>query len=192
MWPQYLDKFFPVKITTQSDVLVIDDRRPSDDLALSVLFMALAVFVSAMIFRPLVADGLYWPLAVFLLPALIFSVRSLLLPIREVYVFDKGRDTYRFRRWSVLKRRTTQGSLSQIRAVQIEKQVLRARKGQSRKELFRVALLLHHSLLLGSSDTLVLREDWPLGFSYGSEAQIAFAIANFLNLPTPETITLDI
>lgn len=192
MWRQYFDRLFPVNINTQSDVLGIDDRRPNGEMVLSVSLMAIALFVSAMIFRPAIADGIYWPLAIFLLPAPIFAVRSLLLPIREVYVFDKGRDTYSLRRRSVLKSRTIQGSLSQIRAVQIERRlVVSGGKYHSRtREIFRVALLLHHDLLLGASDTLVLRDDWPLGSCYESESQIANAIANFLDLPIPQIISI--
>jgi hypothetical protein len=93
-----------------------------------------------------------------------------------------------------LKSQTTEGSLSQIRAVQIERRVVTNATEDSgtssTREIFQVTLLLHHEPLLGASDTLHLREDTPLGSGYASEAQIAYAIANFLKLPVPDTVTV--
>ena len=188
MWRQYLDRFFPVNIETQADVLVIEDRRLSDGLLLSVARAAGSLVFSATIFQPSIASGIYWPLVLFLLPAPIFGVRSLLLTFREKYVFDKGRDTYTFMRRSVLKSRTTEGSLSLIRAVQLERRTVTTE--HETREIFRVALLLQQGLLLGASDTLLPREDTALGSTYESEARIAYAIANFLNLPVPETVNM--
>ena len=190
IWREYLNKFFPVNIKTQPGVLVIDDRRPSDGMVLCVVLIASSLFISALLFRQMIAYGFYWLLALFLLPALVFGIRSLLLPIRELYIFDKNNDTYLIRRWSALRRQTTQGSLSQIRAVQIERRLLSGGEHHGTREVFRVALLLHQGLLLGASDSLLLREDSALDFSYGSESYIASAIANFLELPSPETITI--
>ena len=193
MWEQYLDRFFPVKIDAQADVLFIEDKRPGDGLLLSLVLAATALVISALMFRPAIASRLYWPLLLFLLPVLIFGVRSLLLPISERYVFDRSLDTYSFSRRSILKSRTTEGMLSQIRSVQIE----RARvvttagdSGSSTKELFYVTLLLQQGLLLGASDTVHLREESALGSRYESEAQIAYAVADFLKLPVPETVTV--
>jgi len=57
----------------------------------------------------------------------------------EKYVLDKGQDTYAFTRRSVLKSQTTVGSLSEIRAVQIERTT--ATTDNETREIFRVALL---------------------------------------------------
>jgi hypothetical protein len=189
VWRQYLDRFFPVNIETQeAGVLVIEDRRISDGLWLWVALAAGSIVFSAMIFRPSIASRLYWPLVLFLLPAPIFGVKSLLSTLREKYIFDKGRDTYTFTRRSALQSRTTQGSLSLIRAVQLERRTVRTE--HETREIFRVALLLQQGLLLGASDTILLREDTALGSTYASEAQIAYAIANFLNLRVPETVDM--
>lgn len=192
MWQEYLDRFFPVNIAKQSDSLLIEDKRPGDGLMLSVMLAGGSLLISALIFRPAIASGLYWPLVLFLLPVMIFGVRSLMLPIRERYVFDKGRDTYSFSRRSILKSQTTEGSLSQIRAVQIERRVVTSTSSEdsSTREIFYVTLLLHQGMLFGSSDTLHLREDAALGTRYESEAQLAYAIADFLKLPVPETVSV--
>ena len=179
---------FRVNIETKADVLVIEDRRPGDGLLLWVALAAGSLVFSALIFRPSIASRLYWPLVLFLLPAPIFGVKSLLSTWREKYVFDKGRDTYIFTRRSVLKSRTTESSLSLIRAVQIERRSVATAHGT--REIFHVALLLQQGLLLGASDTILLREDTGLGSSYESEARIAYAIANFLNLRVPETVDM--
>ena len=186
MWQQYFDNFFPVDINPQQDQLVIEDRRPGDNLLLSIVLALGALFISAALFRPLIAGGIYWPLVLFLLPAPIFGVRSLLLPFREKYVFNKGQGTYTFTRQSALKRETTEGDLSQIRAVQIERRAVTTDNGT--REVFRVALLLSQGLLLGMPDTLVLREETPVASGYESEARIAYAIANFLQVPVPEMV----
>lgn len=188
MWHEYLDRFFPVNIETKADVLVIDDRRLSDGLVLSVALAAGSLVFSALIFQPSIASGIYWPLVLFLLPAPIFVVRSLLLTFREKYVFDKGRDTYSFTLRSALKSQTTEGSLSLIRAVQLERMTVTTE--HETREIFRVALLQQQGLLLGASDTLLLREGTALGSSYESEARIAYAIADFLHLPVPDTVNL--
>jgi len=186
LWQLYRERFFPINISTQKDVLVIDDRRPGDNLLLFVTLLVGSLFISAILFRPLIANGIYWPLALFLLPTPIFAVKSLRRSFREEYVFDKSLETYTFKRRSVLKSLTTQGDLSQIRAVQIERTTVTTE--HRTEEVFRVVLLLRQGLLLGASDILPLREGLPLGSTYESEAQIANAIANFLDLGVPETV----
>jgi len=188
VWRQYLDRFFPVNIETKGDVLVIEDRRPGDGLLLSLALAAGSLTFSALIFQPSISSRLYWPLILFLLPAPIFGVRSLLLTFNEKYVFDKSRDTYTFTSRSVLKSRTTESSLSLIRAVQLERRTVVTE--HETREIFRVALLLQQGLLLGASDTILLKEDTAVGSSYESEARIAYAIADFLRLPVPDTVNM--
>ncbi|MGH9901461.1 MAG: hypothetical protein ACRD68_06560 [Pyrinomonadaceae bacterium] len=188
MWQQYFDNLFPVRIDAGQDVLVVEDRRPSDGLLLSVVLTAGSLFVSALLFRSSIDSRIYWPLILFLLPAPVFGVRSLLLPFREKYVFDRGRGTYAFTRQSVLKKETTEGDAGQIRAVQLERRAVTTEHGT--REIYRVALRLRHGLLLGASDTLVLREETPVGSRFESEARIAYAIADFLRVPVPETVNV--
>jgi hypothetical protein len=188
VWHEYLDRVFPVNIETKADALVIEDCRPSDGLVLSVALAAGSMFFAALLYPPLNDSGIYWPLLLFLVPAAILLARSLLLPFREKYVLDRSQDSYAFTRRSVLKSQTTSGSLSEIRAVQIERTT--ATTEHETREMFRVAMLLRQGLLLGSSDVLLLREATTVGSRYETEARIAYAIANFLQLAVPETISM--
>jgi hypothetical protein len=189
VWQRLLDRFFPIDIESKVDVLVIEDRRPGDGFVVSVMVAAFSLVISAILFRPAVSSGIYWPLVLFLAPAPFFLVKSLLASLREKYVFDKGQDKYIFARRSVVKSKTTEGILSEVRAVQIERRVVSSTENQTR-EIFRVALLLGQGLRLGSSDIIHLREGTPVGSNYANEAQMASAIAKFLKLPPPETVTL--
>ena len=189
MWQQYLDSFFPLSIETKGDVVLIEDRRPSDGLVVSATLAAVSLVFSALIFRPAIASGIYWPLILFFLPAPIFGVKGLLLPFREKYVFDKGQDSYIFMHHSLLKSQTTEGSLSQIRAVEIERSTVRTTKSGTR-EIFSVALLLQQGLLFGASDSVLLRKGTAVISSYERETKIASAIAEFLQLPVPEMVNI--
>ena len=188
VWHEYFDRFFPVTIETKADVLMIEDRRLSDGLVWSVTLAAGSLFFAGLLYPPLYASGIYWPLLLFLVPGVVLGGRSLLLPFREKYVLDKSQDTYAFTRRGVLKSQTTVGSLSEIRAVQIERTI--ATNDNETREIFRVALLLRQGLLLGSSDVLLLREAPTIGSRYETAARIGYAIANFLQLAVPETISM--
>ncbi|HWS98750.1 MAG TPA: hypothetical protein VN256_00665 [Pyrinomonadaceae bacterium] len=191
VWQRLLDRFFPVEIESKPDVLVIEDRRPGDGFVVSVTIAALSLVIPAILFKPLVSSGIYWPLALLLAPAPIFIVNSLLASLREKYVFDKGRDAYTLTRRSVVKSKTQEGMLSEIRAVQVERTVVSSTEPEHQsREIFRVALLLGQGMRLGSSDIVHLREGTPVGSNYSNEAQMASAIAGFLKLPPPETVKL--
>jgi hypothetical protein len=183
----YRERFFPINVSnTRADALVIEDRRPSSGLVISVVLLAGAVLASALVFRPAIANGIYWLLALCLLPIPILAWKSLRLPWREQYVFDKAQNAYTFIRRGISKAETTEGDLREIRAVQIERRRVTTEHGT--EEIFRAVLLRRQGLLLGASDVVPLRESSPIGASYESEAQLASAIANFLNLPGPETV----
>ena len=191
VWQRLLDRFFPINIETERDVLVIEDRRPGDGFIVSVMIAAFSLFLSAILFKPLVSNGIYWPLVLFFAPAPIFIVKGLLSSLREKYVFDKGQDKYSFTRRSIVKSKTTEGILSEVRAVQVERTVVSSTDGEHQpREIFRVALLLGKGMRLGSSDIVHLREGTPVGSNHENEAQMASAIASFLKLPPPETIKL--
>lgn len=68
-----------------------------------------------------------------------------------------------------------EGSLSQIRAVQVE------RRSDEDSEIYMVALLMQ-GLLLGAPDTQILRENKPALNSRAAETRIAAAISKFLNI----------
>ena len=182
----YTERFFPIDVTTRADTLVIEDRRPSGGLAVSVMLLAAALVASALVFRPAIANRIHWLLALCLLPIPILVWKSLVLPWREQYSFDKARNVYTFSRRSISKVKTTEGDLGEIRAVQIERRKVDTEHRTA--EVFRAVLLLSQGMRFGSSDVLPLRESSPIGASYESESKLASAVASFLNLPGPETV----
>lgn len=188
MWKQYFDSLFPIKIDRKQDVLIIADHRPSDELLLSVTLAVGALLASVILFRPLVTGGSYWLLLLFLLPIPIFVVRSLVLPFREKYVFNKGQAIYTLTRQGLLKRHTMEGDLRKIPFVQMERKAIATKRGT--REVFLVVLLQRQILLLGASDAMVLREETPIGSCFESEARIANDIADFLGLPVPEIVNV--
>jgi hypothetical protein len=188
VWQLWFERIFPVRIERQADVLRIDDRRPSDSFLFSVVITATSLIVSAMIFQPTVAYGIYWPFALFLIPAPIFGVKSLMSPIRATHIFDKHKDHYEFRQRTVLKSQTFEGNVSQIRGVQVERRITGNSADNTSKEVFRAVLLLRQELLFGTPDVVPLRENYPLGSYYETETQIASAITNYLELEIAQLV----
>jgi hypothetical protein len=188
MWKHYLDRLFPVKIDRKPDVLVIEDRRPSDSLLLSMVIFAMSLLFTLMLFRTLYQTGTYWLLILFMLPIPIFGARILMSPFREKYVFNKGNSLYSFTTQSILKRHTLEGGLNEIRAVQMERRTV-AGENETR-EVFQIVFLLRQGLLLSAADCMSLREKSPVNSYYENEARIAYAIADFLKLPAPEVINM--
>ncbi len=176
-----------VTIYDRNDVLVIEDRRPNRNLFLSVLAL-----VASLCFLVVGAVNLWKDtgigirldgykfafVGVALVAALVFAIRE---TFREVYVFDKPHDTYIFTRHSLLNKDVLEGSLSQFRAVQIERRTNEDSETYSKTYTYMVALLME-GLLLGQSDTQILREQPPLFNSKAAENRIAAAIAKFLNI----------
>ena len=115
-------------------------------------------------------------------------VRALFEPFRETYIFDKRIDTYTFVRRTLIKSETEQGSLSQFRAVQIERRRVSTDNGTS--EIFSVALLKNEGLLFGSPSTAILREgdSQPIFSNFSTESRIAIAISSFLNFSSTDVV----
>jgi hypothetical protein len=183
-----INYLFPVFIYKDADVLTIEDRRPSTMqliFAAGGIFLLLFTIFSA---RALIETGYYWLLAVLIGGALLLIIKTMLEPFRERYIFDKRIDTYTFVRRGLLKSQTEQGSLSQFRAVQIERRIVSTDDGTA--ENYHVALLKNEGLLFGSPARAILREgnSQPIFSNLSSETRIAKAIASFLNFPSTEVI----
>ncbi|HSE32599.1 MAG TPA: hypothetical protein VLA93_13585 [Pyrinomonadaceae bacterium] len=98
MFQGWFNLIFPVRIERQNLVLLIKDTRPSDIFLLSVVIAVASLLITALVFRPLVASGIYWPFLLFFLPAPIFIVKVLISPLRATHIFDKSQDVTRLRR----------------------------------------------------------------------------------------------
>jgi len=190
MFRNWFNSIFPVRIERQNLLLVIKDTRPSDIFLLSVVIAAGSLVITAFVFRPLIASGIYWPFLLFFLPAPIFIVKALISPLRATHIFDKSSDVYSFTTRSILKSSSMEGSVSQIRGAQVERRVNSNPETNETTENYRAVLLLKQGLLFGSSDVQPLREDSTMGAYYDIEAEIASAITNYLALDMAEVVDL--
>jgi len=171
-----------VWIISRDDVLVIEDRRPTLRTALSfgALFVIVVMAVWSWLTKSLKLDEISIPFIIVVIAvAAFFAVKD---NFREVYVFNKKTDTYTFTRQSVLRNDVLEGSASQFRAVQVERRRTEGNSDQFDTEKYMVALLMQ-GMLLGQSDTQILRENPPLLNSLAAEKRIANAIAKFLDIP---------
>jgi hypothetical protein len=181
------DFLLPVRIIKRDNVLWIEDRRPTKDMLLSAGGAVILVW--------LVAQVAYWALSEanmfkFVVPGVAVAgyliYRVLTRTFREIYVFDKTKDTYWFTRQSVLKKEVIQGSASQFRAAEVLKKTVSNDDGTS--YTYHAALLQEPGLLLGTDETQVLREEDPVYNSHRTEARIVAAIASFLNITNNNTV----
>lgn len=172
---------FPVLIYDLGQELMIEDRRPSYDLIFTILGLFAWAFLTYSIIGGLIADESYFFVAVLCATPLYLIFRLSTRFFRDVYVFDKSKNTYKFFRQSLVKKDLLEGDLRQFRATQVEKAIVTSEN--TRYEVFRVALLLDGELLLGRSATQCFRENPPLFCNEESEVRIARAIAGFLKVP---------
>ena len=192
IWRAWMSRIFPVRIYRNDGVLRIEDRRPSDGFLLAMVIAAFCLTFSAMMFRAFVGSGIYWPLLVFLVPGVIFAVRIFITPVRATYLFDKEKDSYFFIQGSLLRKQTAEGSVSQIRGVQVERHVVSGTDdmGSYSKETYRPVLLLKQGMLFGSPDIIPLREDSTVDPSYETATEIAAGITSYLSLNAAESVDL--
>ena len=136
----------------------------------------------------LINSQFYGFIPIFIIAALLLIIKALFEPFRETYNFDKKIDTYTFVRRSLIKSHTEQGSLSQFRAIQIERREVDNEYDTS--ETYHVALLKNEGLLFGSPSRAILREgnSHPIFSDLSSESRIAKAIGNFLDFSPAEVI----
>jgi len=176
-----IDYILPVYIIRRDEVLSIEDRRPTTDMLLS--------GAGAFILIWLAGQTTYWAfseetLFKFAIPAVAAAgyliYRVLTRTFREIYVFDKTKDTYWFTRQSVLRKEVIQGSASQFRAAEVIRKTVSSEDGSYCT--YQAALLQQPGLLLGTDETQILREDVPIYNRQVTEERIASAISRFLNI----------
>jgi hypothetical protein len=177
-----IDYLFPIYIIRRDDVLSIEDRRPTVDMLLSAAGAVILIWLSAQtIYWAFSEESVFKFLILAIAAAGYLIYRALTRTFREIYVFDKTKDTYWFTRQSVLKKEVIQGAASQFRAAEVIRQISYDDSGYE-TYTYRAALLQQPGLLLGTDETQVLRENPPIYNSYMAEAKIAGAISSFLNI----------
>ena len=110
----------PLRIIARPERLVIQDYRPT---MLMLIAAAGAVVMAVLFVGFLVQAGVgvdsfgFWVLLALSLMCLAVASRG---TVREVYVFDRTTDTYRFVRQYVYKKEVIEGALSQFTGARVE------------------------------------------------------------------------
>ena len=190
-----INYLFGVTIVTDQDVLYVEDRRPTMKMTLAVCGMlGLVVLVAwGWATNRLIVDSVTIPfIAGAFLGTSYFIVKG---NFRETYVFNKKSDSYTFTRESIMKKDIIEGSSSQFGAVEVQKKARDSSGlgGIDLNHFVRIdslgenyiysVVLLMQGMLLGRSDTQILRDDPPIFSSQAAEERIASAIAKFLGIP---------
>ena len=184
-----LDYIFPVYIIRRDEVLVIEDRRPNR-LMIFAAYILLAVI--AFVIWGLFSGGLkvdsftYAFVGVIAAATLFICARGTL---REVYVFDKSKDTYVFTRQTLLKKDVIEGAASQFRAGMVLRQEINSDRISD--YIYYAALIQNGDLLLGTNEVQKLRQDPPMYNRHQTEIRIVGAITSFLNITNNNTIDAD-
>lgn len=164
----------PVWIVPRPETLTIFDYRPTFLMFLSAagsLFFS-ALFVVFLVKIDSVIDSFgFWVIGIFALALLVLSLRG---TIREVYFFDKTKDSYAFVRQFIYSKEIIEGALSQFTGAYVRTQT------NDDSETYFVMLKQEGMFLTGVAEQ-TLREEVPIFNSFDSEARIANAISSFLN-----------
>lgn len=164
----------PVWIVPRPETLTIFDYRPTFLMFLSAagsLFFS-ALFVLFLVKIDSVIDSFgFWVIGIFALALLVLSLRG---TIREVYFFDKTKDSYAFVRQFIYRKEIIEGALSQFTGAYVRTQT------NDDSETYFVMLKQEGMFLTGVAEQ-TLREEVPIFNSFDSEARIANAISSFLN-----------
>ncbi|MFL6466578.1 MAG: hypothetical protein ACJ72Z_01330 [Pyrinomonadaceae bacterium] len=170
-----IDWLVGVRIIRRPESLYIEDRRPTWPMLLSVL--GFLIFLGAFALQFLRIDfgpdsfGM-WSAGIAALVCLGLSFRGTL---REVYIFDKPTDTYHFIRRYLYKKELIEGTLTQFRGAGVR--TFTAEDSES------YSVTLHQGgMFLGGAGDQLLRESTPIMNSWDTEARIANAIQEFLNI----------
>jgi len=164
----------PVWIVPRPETLTIFDYRPTFLMFLSAAGSSFfsALFVLFLVKIDSVIDSFgFWVIGIFALALLVLSLRG---TIREVYFFDKTKDSYAFVRQFIYRKEIIEGALSQFTGAYVRTQT------NDDSETYFVMLKQEGMFLTGVAEQ-TLREEVPIFNSFDSEARIANAISSFLN-----------
>ena len=165
---------------TRPDQLIIEDRRPTWPMLLSILgaiFFSL-VFIFSFFGYNFFIDALgIWMVGI---PAVVCIGLSFLGTIREIYVFDKPSDTYHFARQFLYKKEVIEGTISQFCGVGVQTVT------QDDWEKHSV-VLRSEGMFLGLTPFQEIRASKPALNFWSAEDRIAHAISKFLDIPRQDS-----
>ncbi len=162
----------PLRIIRGAETLTIYDYRPTFSMFLTVAgLVVLAVSFVLLFFKidNAIVSGL-WVIAI---PAAVCGVFLFRGTIREVYYFDKSKDSYVFVRQFIHRREVIEGALSQFTGAYVKTET-----NDDSKSYF-IVLKQEGMFLTGVSEQ-TLREEVPIFNSFEREARIANAISAIL------------
>jgi hypothetical protein len=175
LWNMISERFdflVPLRVIRGAETLIIYDYRPTLFMFLTMAgLVGLAVLFVLLFFKidDAIASGL-WVIAIPALACLIFLFRGTL---REVYYFDKARDSYVFTRQFIHRREVIEGALSQFTGAYVKTET-----HDESKTYF--VILKQEGMFLTGVNEQALREEVPIFNSFEREARIANAISGFL------------
>jgi hypothetical protein len=175
IWEMIWDRFggiIPLRIIRRAETLTILDYRPTFSMFLTVAgLLVLAVSFVLLFFKidNAIVSGL-WTIAI---PAVVCAVFLFRGTIREVYYFDKTKDSYVFVRQFIHRKEVIEGALSQFTGAYVKTET------NDESKTYFIVLKQEGMFLTGVSEQ-TLREEVPLFNSFEREARIANAISEFL------------
>lgn len=178
LWEMIREKFgfiAPLWIIRRPESLTIIDYRPTFLMFLTaagLLILAVAFVLLFFNFDTELSTGLL-VIGIPLAACVFFLFRG---TIREVYYFDREKDSYTFVRQFVHRREVIEGSLSQFTGAHVKT------VSDDDSESYFVVLKQEGMFLTGVSEQ-TLREEVPMFNSFDREARIAGAISGFLSGP---------
>ena len=177
LWGMIKHRFryiIPLWVIKRPETLTILDYRPTLFMFLTAAgFLGFAVLFALFFVKvDTVVDSFgFWLIGIFALAFLALSFRG---TIREVYFFDKTKDSYAIVRQFIHRKEIIEGALSQFTGAYVKTQT------NDESETYFVMLKQEGMFLTGVAEQ-TLREAVPMFNSIDSEARIANAISSFLS-----------
>lgn len=183
---RFLDRFFPVEIDKREDILTISDKRCFENLTAigGLIVLALVGLVLLIPFRP---D--FWGILILigLLSGMAFlTFKIFRTPYKRFCIFDKNQNIYRIIKVTPTKNNYFDGKLEEIKKVKIEITEYVNRENRDRSYSYQAFLIFNSLMGDDDSNALAIEENSIFNNRYKISAKIAFAIADFLQLPIPE------
>ena len=173
MISESLGSLIPLRIIRRPETLSILDYRPTFVMAATVLgFVILAASFVLLFFK--IDSGASLALVALGAPAAACVFLVFRGTIREVYYFDKTKDSYAFVRQFIHRKEVIEGAMSQFTGAYVKTET-----NDDSKTYF--VILKQEGMFLTGVSEQTLREEVPIFNSFEKEAEIANAISGFLS-----------
>ena len=172
MISESLGSLIPLRIIRRPETLAILDYRPTFVMAATVLrFVILAASFVLLFFK--IDSGASLALVAVGAPAAACVFLVFRGTIREVYYFDKTKDSYAFVRQFIHRKEVIEGAMSQFTGAYVKTE-----ENEDSRSYF--VMLKQDTMFMTGETEQALRENVPWFNSFDREARIANAISSFL------------